>query len=173
LVACRFWGEHGRAKLVVGGPVDDRARDRRRARGLRRRGIGQRCLANLCNPKSGLCITLPAHEGSACDADGNPCTAIDSGGDVRLVHADRWGFSSCSQAGACAAVSQKGCSDGDVCTADWCDATDACKATKQADLCSDDDACTLIDLCVDDGSCKPGVTLICDDDNPCTTETCD
>ncbi len=96
-----------------------------------------------------------------------------AGGDVRLVHADRWGFSTCTAAGACAAVSQKGCSDGDVCTADWCDATAACKSAKHAGLCSDDDACTLIDLCIDDGSCKPGATQLCDDGNPCTTETCD
>ncbi|MCO4762545.1 MAG: hypothetical protein KC502_13625 [Myxococcales bacterium] len=36
------------------------------------------CRANLCQPKTGTCEMQQVHQGKACDADGNPCTPVDT-----------------------------------------------------------------------------------------------
>ncbi len=100
-----------------------------------------------------------------CD-DGNVCTldACDSGADACLHE---------PIADCCA--SDDDCDDAEVCTLDTCDvATGQCQFDPVAldgDGCGDL-PCTVGRLC-DAGSCGSGEPRVCDDDNPCTTDSCD
>ncbi len=64
------------------------------------------------------------------------------------------------------------CDDGNQCTDDWCDPAEGClhSNTEQKE-CGDGDACTVGDHC-EAGICV-GQLVNCDDQNPCTTDSCD
>ncbi len=124
----------------------------------------------------GICI------GQAIDCeDGNPCTEH-----------------SCLPASGCKSAELSGpCEDGDLCTTgdecinavckgvvlvceadenpctnDFCDPGAGCVHQPNDLPCDDANACTLADHCVA-GECVPGELLYeCDDENPCTTDSC-
>ena len=75
---------------------------------------------------------------------------------------------------ACGKLDYAACDDNNFCTNDGCNASNGtCTHTAMAGLlCTDNDACTAADACTN-GACVPGATVLCDDKNPCTTETCD
>ncbi|MCO4764063.1 MAG: hypothetical protein KC502_21310 [Myxococcales bacterium] len=56
-----------------------------------------------------------------------------------------------------------------------CGDAGTCVSTQLAEgaKCTDGDACTPSDGCGADGVCLPGKVTDCDDNNPCTTDTCD
>jgi hypothetical protein len=69
------------------------------------------------------------------------------------------------------------CTDGFCCNSASCGACKACNATG---ACQNDDgnACTATDMChVSDGTCSGGAcqraSISCDDNNPCTADSCD
>lgn len=77
------------------------------------------------------------------------------------------------------------CGDGftDPKTGEWCDdrkngddedgCTDRCERSCASDAdCSDNDACTGIETCNASHICQEGQPAICDDQNPCTNDTC-
>jgi hypothetical protein len=64
------------------------------------------------------------------------------------------------------------CGDGDECTEDSCDPSVGCLHLPLTGTeCVDGNVCTLADHC-DDGVCA-GTTIDCDDNDPCTEDTCD
>ena len=64
------------------------------------------------------------------------------------------------------------CNDNNVCTDDVCDCiTGNCFYGFNTDTCDDGNICTAMDTC-SNGVCV-GMALFCDDQNPCTTDTCD
>ncbi len=66
----------------------------------------------------------------------------------------------------------KMCDDGNLCTDETCDGgTGGCVPTANAATCTDDDACTVGDVCAN-MACAPGKQTSCDDNNPCTDDTC-
>jgi|GEM_PF-1521465 len=89
-----------------------------------------------------------------CD-DGNVCTADTCEGCV-CVHR---------------AIS---CDDGNACTADTCDPQAGCQHAVVPDgtPCPDGNLCNGSETC-QAGTCTAGTPLVCDDGNPCTTDTCD
>ena len=112
------------------------------------------CTNDSCDIKTGACVFAP--NTNPCE-DGNPCTLKDN----------------CA-AGKCASGAAKVCEDGNVCTFAKCDTgTGACEFFKHAKnvLCNDANLCTQGDAC-DDGVCKAGPSLYCDDNNPCTDDSC-
>jgi len=62
--------------------------------------------------------------------------------------------------------------DGNVCTDDECDALGACGHTNNTAPCNDGIACTTVDQCAG-GSCVGNLPPQCDDENPCTIDSCD
>ena len=112
------------------------------------------CLAAACDPNSGACSFVPAHDGYACDS-GNSCTVGDH-----------------CEGGECVAGVAVGCDDGNPCTEDTCSEAEGCLNEPTAGLCDDNNACTIDDFC-QDGECGWGALLNCDDENPCTTDSCD
>jgi len=121
------------------------------------------CTIDTCDVNLG-CLNEPATDGTPCD-DRNVCTLNDSclGGD-------------------CVPGELRNCSDNNLCTIDTCNETtgcvhtsdpNGCKCAKDAD-CSDHDACNGTETCnLATKTCVPGTPLDCDDNNPCTTDTCD
>ena len=69
------------------------------------------------------------------------------------------------------------CDDKNPCTADICDAGTkfACthKNLTAGTSCGDGRACNGFEVCDGKGVCKAGTALNCDDNNPCTIESCD
>jgi len=64
------------------------------------------------------------------------------------------------------------CDDGNGCTADSCKGEEGCQyETLTEGECMDGDACTVGDHC-EEGECI-GTPVPCDDDNPCTDDSCD
>jgi cysteine-rich repeat protein len=111
---------------------------------------GNPCTNDACDTALG-CIYVPNAE--PCD-DKNSCTTSDS----------------CAE-GNCIGMGSLACDDGNPCTEDACLADGGCEHTIAAGGCDDGDACTIQDACVN-GDCVSGSAVSCDDDNPCTSETC-
>lgn len=108
------------------------------------------CTQDACNAEEG-CAYQPLN-GLVCD-DADACTSNDA-----------------CQESACVGETVV-CADENPCTADACDPATGCDFTSTAGDCSDQDACTLGDHC-SEGACQPGLTLVCDDGNPCTEDLC-
>lgn len=114
------------------------------------------CTIDSCDAMSG-CASAPAPAGSSC-SDGDPCN----------------GAETCDAAGTCAAGPPPDCDDLNPCTIDSCDAMGGCTHADVADgtACGDGDVCNGEELCMA-GVCAGGAALDCDDQNPCTSDTCD
>lgn len=116
---------------------------------------GNDCTADVCDLTTETCSNSPAVDGTRCDDDGVPgvCTS-----------------GLCGQ-GLCAGVD---CEDGNECTDDACDFADG---TCSNEALSDGTPC---DFDGSTGVCAAGeciedrcVNDPCNDDNPCTTDSCD
>jgi cysteine-rich repeat protein len=109
------------------------------------------CTDDSCSSPSGTCIhtfnTDPCTNTNACQVDKH-----------------------CSE-GHCLGL-PKDCDDGNPCTDNGCDSATGCFVTYNNDPCDDGNACTVGDKC-SGGTCQPGTAKICDDNNPCTDDTCD
>ena len=113
---------------------------------------GNACTEDYCEPDTG-CVH-PALEGSPCD-DGNACTSGDA----------------CTSGGACTGE-ETVCDDSNSCTFDSCspEAGGCTYMHLEAGPCNDNDGCTENDACVG-GECV-GSPLDCNDQNPCTGDSC-
>ncbi len=115
------------------------------------------CTDDTCDPAKG-CVN--ANNAIQC-SDNNVCTLADVCKD-----------------GKCAPGEVDKCDDGNPCTDDNCDVTDAEKGTKgcihknNTAACQDGSACTSGDLCAV-GICNAGTPTDCDDKNACTVDACD
>ena len=108
------------------------------------------CTDDVCDAAKG-CVNNPTTK--PCD-DGNICTENDTCKDSK-----------------CAGGGAKACDDGKPCTNDLCDPkTGDCSWSANTGACDDGDACTDKDTCAQ-GKCAGGAK-VCDDNNPCTTDTC-
>ena len=76
----------------------------------------------------------------------------------------------CNSSGACVGQPIL-CDDGNPCTDDSCDGALGCVQLPNTATCTDDDPCTSGDGCVG-GTCAHTSALECDDQNPCTLDTC-
>ena len=117
-------------------------------------GLGHECLGPACDPETGVCGSVPENDGALCD-----------GQDACLVG------SVCTN-GQCGDGTPINCNDGNPCTDDTCDAALGCQHEPNASVCNDGDFCTTGDVCYE-GQCVSSGQMDCDDDNPCTADSCD
>ena len=144
--------------------------------------------ANPCNGDEicdgmGACVSNP---GPACD-DMNPCTVDGCTPAMGCTHNNVPAGTSCSDgsvcngvevcsaAGACMPGMSLDCNDNDPCTIDACDAASGCSnaAAPAGTACADADACNGVETCNAAGVCAAGTPLDCDDNSPCTLDSCD
>ena len=133
------------------------------------------CTTDTCDPARGCVFT---NNTQVCD-DGNPCTTGDAcnGGACRpgttpavCNNGNRCTSGSCDPATGCV-FTPIVCDDGNPCTNDSCNPSTGCVHANTTNLCDDGNACTVNDAC-SNGSCHgPGV-LNCNDNNPCTDDSC-
>lgn len=97
----------------------------------------------------------PCDEATPCDGDDNACTS-----------------DPVCEEGYCTGFEDLVCDDGNSCTADSCDVTTGCITTNLTTPCEDGDYCSYADSC-NNGACKAGVALTCDDGDLCTDDACD
>lgn len=113
-------------------------------------------LAGTCNG-DGTCSFANVPNGKPC-SDGNACTTN-----------DRCAFGQCLGAPD---VHHTLCDDHNPCTDDSCNPSTGCVHTNNAAPCNDNNACTSGDAC-SGGQCVGGGATNCDDQNPCTADSCD
>ena len=134
------------------------------------------CTEDVCDPVQG-CLHTPGNPGTVCRPAGGPC-------DVSEI---------CTGTDPACPPDLINCEDGDSCTNDICTAA-GCEYTPKCDdevpctddtcvagtcqfspvagrVCSDGDGCTTSDVCDETGACH-GTPLVCDDNNPCTDDSC-
>ncbi|MBM4355330.1 MAG: hypothetical protein FJ109_16350, partial [Deltaproteobacteria bacterium] len=150
------------------------------------------CTTDSCDAKTGQCGFVPVEGQGAepgCD-DGNPCTtdscSVETGKCQSVAVADppepacdnesKCDGSGRCQDGLCMQDSPMACNDGNPCTTDACDnASGECKFEGAADGpmegCGDNDLCNGEETCVG-GMCTQGTAVACDDENPCTSDSC-
>jgi cysteine-rich repeat protein len=131
--------------------------------------VGDVCLEGACQPGTPL----------SCE-DGNPCTAdaCEKQGGCTHIASDK----ECDDGNAC--TSGDGCAkntcapgkliscdDGNACTDDYCDVLLGCAHQDNDAGCNDGSLCSTGDQC-SGGACKSGASLVCDDGNPCTDDSC-
>ncbi len=145
---------------------------------------GDKCTADGC--KGGAC----SHDaivgcGNFCKVDGdcddkNGCTAdtCKLGKCVYSSHAepcaegDKCMASGTCKAGKCEGGKKVDCGDENACTDDACDPkTGKCLFTSNTVPCDDNNKCTTGDACKL-GKCAKGKPKLCNDDNPCTDDSC-
>ncbi|MFH1531566.1 MAG: hypothetical protein ABIK09_12630 [Pseudomonadota bacterium] len=111
---------------------------------------GNPCTDDGCSAPTG-CVFVP--NDAPCD-DGNVCTT-----------------SSACAGGVCVGVDGKDCDDGNLCTDDECSPLSGCVSTPNEVGCDDGNACTAVDQCAN-GWCVGAGALDCDDEDPCTDDSC-
>ena len=112
--------------------------------------------AGTCDSTTGICSSIPKNDGTAC-SDGLACTTGDA-----------------CKGGACVG-SAVVCSAQDQChDVGTCDpASGTCSNPNKTDgkSCDDQSNCTLGDKC-SSGVCTGSVTVVCNDNNSCTVDSC-
>ena len=108
------------------------------------------CTTDACDPAIGCTHTFNSNP---CD-DENVCTAGDT----------------CSD-GNCTATGSLNCDDSNPCTDDSCAPDTGCAHLFNQIPCSDGNSCTTDDVCIG-GVCIGTKFVSCDDDNPCTDDSC-
>jgi MYXO-CTERM domain-containing protein len=111
------------------------------------------CTDDTCDPMGG-CAHTAVMAGTQCD-DGDVCN----------------GISTCVGK-VCTAGKPLSCDDNNVCTDESCDKVQGCIYTTNTADCSDNNVCTIGDKCAN-GTCKGGAAPNCDDNEACTTDSCD
>ncbi len=111
---------------------------------------GNPCTDDACDPKIGCVHTANA---IGCN-DGNACTTGDT-----------------CKAGSCLGGAPPDCDDSNPCTTDSCDTEAGCSYALNSAPCDDGKVCTINDKC-DGGVCVGGAGLTCNDENPCTDDSC-
>jgi cysteine-rich repeat protein len=117
--------------------------------------------------------------------DGNPCTTDTCTAALGVQHQPVGNGVSCSNgnacdgtetcfSGVCSPGTPPGLDDGNPCTADSCTPATGPTHTPAADgtLCLNSSLCDGTEACLA-GVCTPGTSPIVNDDNPCTTDSCD
>jgi hypothetical protein len=127
-----------------------------------------------CNPESGACDN---GDPPVCD-DGDACTidACDTltGCTLAPVSCDDQNsctVDACSPAIGCEHTATN-CDDADPCTVDSCDAMEGCAHIPV--VCDDANLCNGLETCnPQSGVCESGAPPACDDDDPCTVDSCE
>ena len=114
--------------------------------------------------------------------DSNPCTddkCVNQTGCTfpnNLIACDDGQFCTVKEAckdGKCGGGTPNTCDDANVCTNDFCAGfTKACVHFNNTAACEDNDKCTVGDVCAA-AKCVAGKAAVCNDNNPCTSDSCD
>src|SRR5262249_232282 len=116
---------------------------------------GNPCTVDSCDPVNG-CQHANAPNGTSC-ADGTVCN----------------GSETC-QSGVCTAGTALNCNDNNPCTIASCDPVNGAQpaAGPTGTSSPDGTVCNGMETC-QSGACTAGTALNCNDNNPCTTDSCD
>jgi len=131
---------------------------------------GDACKAGACVPGA----LIDCDDGNLCTTDGckaeSGCTHGNNS--VPCTDSNVCTLDDVCKDGACAPGTPLDCDDGNACTDDGCDKAAGCKHANNTVSCNDLDACTKGDQCAG-GKCMGSETVVCDDGNVCTDDSCD
>jgi len=139
------------------------------------------CHDGICNPATGACSSPAKANGATC-SDGSVCTTTDTcqngvcvpGPALSCNDGVNCTVDTCAPTTGCHHTAVNAlCDDGNACIADVCDTALGClHVPLSGSACSDGSLCTVGDTC-QNGACTPGTPINCDDQIPCTRDTCD
>jgi len=150
------------------------------------------CTDDVCDVGTGTCSNPPTAVAASCDDD-NVCNGTEScdsetgscdpGMDLVCNDGNDCTSDSCNALDGCqyapiadCCLVDNDCGDDDLCTDDVCDVgTGTCSnpPTAVAASCDDDNVCNGTESCDSEtGSCDPGMDLVCNDGNDCTSDSC-
>lgn len=140
---------------------------------------GNPCTSNWCWEGECEIQVYSCPDGNECTDDA--CVVFENGG-AACVWTAVSGTVPCDDGSACTsndvcankvcAGTGTDCDDGEVCTTDSCNAAGGCTNTPNAATCDDGVPCTINTQCAN-GACGGGTQKDCQDNNPCTTDSCD
>ena len=131
---------------------------------------GDQCVDGACLPGA----PLPCDDNQPCTDDF--CTAAKGCKNVEVFKpcddGDACTTDDMCLGGQCQGTQPVSCDDQQPCTSDSCHPDEGCEYDPVAGPCDDGDACTAGDEC-QGGVCESGAPVDCDDQNPCTDDSCD
>jgi hypothetical protein len=135
-----------------------------------------KCATYACVPEKFVCDTNAIPDGMPCTDNSGVCTGgsccpgcVDGNGVCQPGNTvSQCGVSS-PQNGL---VKCKSCDDGNICNNDSCVSGVCAAPTPKAGNCPDATVCNGAEVC-GNGTCNPGTPLNCNDNNPCTVDSCD
>jgi len=126
------------------------------------------CVDGVCceNSCTGVCMSCnqAAYRGYCrTDPDNTPCP-----------DADKCNGTEVCRSGACVAGTPLDCNDNNACTTDSCNSSSGCvhNPANEGQSCSDGNVCNGQEVCLS-GQCRAPAPLNCNDNNPCTADSCD
>jgi slime mold repeat-containing protein len=142
------------------------------------------CTDDSCDIIHGACVFTPNNNNTPCN-DGMFCNGDDTcSGGTCSQHSGNPCTTECNNnctndPQSCASPQGTQCKDdGNPCTDDVCDGGNSegqdgkCVNNANVAHCSDNNVCTVNDVCAD-SACSSGGPLDCNDQDPCTTDSCD
>ena len=134
-------------------------------------GDGDACTADTCDPQTGQCL-------NQLECVCGPCLlcTCDPGTGEKLCSPACDDQNKCTvdqcdpETGECSHQAVE-CADDDICTDNACDPETGCVTTLNSAPCDDGSFCTLGDHC-HLGECISTMSLVCDDKNLCTDDSC-
>ena len=141
------------------------------------------CTVNRCS--AGVCATSYVPAGTACPADAFSCTADVCDGQGACAHqpsnaacddGNECTVDECSATAGCrhsfAAAGSSCSSDGIGCTRDECNGQGACTHAPQDAACDNGVFCDGKETCSATSGCLAGTAPTCNDQDPCTADSC-
>ena len=132
--------------------------------------------------QNGICQCFPicpAEHACGDDSCGGSCGECEEWGYACvegecIADCDAWcEIPECGVAGMWGECDCGDCDDGSDCTIDICGEDKKCRHVTEYKECDDGSACTENDQCVGGPHCVGTPAVDCDDDNPCTADSCD
>ncbi|MFO7181342.1 MAG: MYXO-CTERM sorting domain-containing protein, partial [Pseudomonadota bacterium] len=113
------------------------------------------CTSDSC--ENGNCVFEPVDDGAECD-DQNGCTSGDQ-----------------CKSGVCVGTGGPDCDDGNPCTKNSCSNSECSwdDLEPEGTPCVQENKCLVNTTCSAEGECTSDVEKDCDDNNPCTVDSCD
>ncbi len=97
------------------------------------------CAVSLCEPTTGECVLETLSDGMLCE-DSDPCWTVKAC-ESGVCQGLTWNMSTCEEE-ECTTLGETMCEDGIACTVDFCTEAEGCTTILDNGQCDDDDPCT-------------------------------
>jgi hypothetical protein len=133
------------------------------------------CTVDQCVEGRG-CVSVPDNNRCVAPAFCDPmrdCTPVECTRDAECDNGDPCDGAERCGGGRCVRGSPLSCEDGVACTLDRCIPGVGCQSIPDDAVCNDGRFCNGVERCLPGRGCAVEMPVLCDDGDPCTTDSCD